>query len=440
MEKRALFLGSNRALKRTLVGGIKKTRKTVVDCHRSSVIKCTGHVIKVDLHGLTHSSHADFNGKIPLHLGNLTSLISPDLSWMFFHAENLKWLSRLILLRCLDLSSAELSSASANWFHIINKLCFITELYMNWCHLSPLVPFSLTSILQEYSVSLNLKKKNHLSIRRTNGDNNLTEEFDSIVETLCGYAQMELQTLDLSCNALWGSSSGICLFSRFPLLGYLGPHSNIRLLSNLKFVDLSDNSLEGNICDKHFSGLLGYGACTSLLSGEIPNDYWKYMYHLEFLNMSNNKLSGTLPSFDELQQVRMLTPQHTWGILNSGKPLPQNCPGDQALVNSVTEESFGEKGEDDNSYAFCIHQHNSPVHYRVPGIQQRCLFSVTGRHKGQNLCGNFWKCLEGIQKLMVSTSQSTSSLSLYDYNTLYDNSLSVANFHLTLLICTVKRN
>jgi len=57
-------------------------------------------------------------------------------------------------------------------------------------------------------------------------DNNLTEEFDSIVESLCGYAQMELQTLDLSWNALWGSSSAICLFSRFPLLRYLGPRSN----------------------------------------------------------------------------------------------------------------------------------------------------------------------------------------------------------------------
>ncbi|KAI4986116.1 hypothetical protein ZWY2020_018746 [Hordeum vulgare] len=69
---------------------------------------------------LTGSS---FGGRIPPHLGNLSHLVSLDLSFQLhgFCSPDLTWLSRLRKLQYLDMSEVDLS-ANVNWADVVNML------------------------------------------------------------------------------------------------------------------------------------------------------------------------------------------------------------------------------------------------------------------------------------------------------------------------------
>ena len=58
-------------------------------------------------------SHANFAQTVPTKLGNLSNLLSLDLSGSYYelNSGNLEWLSRLSSLRLLDLSFVDLSEA-----------------------------------------------------------------------------------------------------------------------------------------------------------------------------------------------------------------------------------------------------------------------------------------------------------------------------------------
>jgi len=174
-------------------------------------------------------SNAGFMGEIPHHLGNLTSLIYLDLGAQciscrheqILHAENLSWLSRLTFLRYLDLSYADLSKASAQWFHIIIRLSFLTDLGMGWCSLSPTIPSSLLYINSTRSLRTLHLNGNHFGFSVFQWLFNLSRINTHLVDVDLSYNQLEGPIPDLFSN-----------------------------LKHLAFLDLSWNNLQGRLPEK----------------------------------------------------------------------------------------------------------------------------------------------------------------------------------------------
>ena len=78
---------------------------------------------------------ANFGRNIPFQLGNLSNLQYPDLSWNNFNKlENIEWLPQLSSLEYLRMDAVNLSKAN-NWLHVVNRLPYLTSLFLRFCNL-----------------------------------------------------------------------------------------------------------------------------------------------------------------------------------------------------------------------------------------------------------------------------------------------------------------
>lgn len=266
-------------------------------------------------------SNTGLNGTIPKQLGNLSSLISIDLSNNFCletddldrlsHLSSYKFVNRLFYhdLSCKDLRGSFPSCYASG------EETSLVHLDTSFNHLQGMIPKNLEN-LQSLQV-LDLSRNNLsgevlidftklLSLKELRLSNNGLN--GSLPESIGKLFKLEL--LDVSSNSLDGIVTEVHLLN----------------LSLLRHLDLSFNSLSLNftsssssVCRPTFQlDTLKLSSCKMLegtfpqwlqtqkklshldvsnasISESIPNWFWNISYNLRYLNLSSNQINGIVP-------------------------------------------------------------------------------------------------------------------------------------------------
>ncbi|XP_058004706.1 receptor-like protein EIX2 [Hevea brasiliensis] len=275
-------------------------------------------------------SGCNFIGTIPYQLGNLTRLVSLDLSFNNFDkVESLMFLSHLPALKHLEMRYTNLRQTT-DWLRAINMLHSLLNLHLSGCGLSVVIPPPLSLAnsskslaiidfcVNEFSssifpwllnfnnslLSLNLEL-NQLQgqIPDTFGNMIALQHLNLAFNHLEGRIPISLgnpfslETLDLSWNNLTGEVPNLSNFSfikelRLPMNKLNGSLTeSTDLLSNLEVMDISSNSMNGVISDIHFLTLSKLRHLDISLNSFTLNlsSYWVPPFQLDILIMSSCK-------------------------------------------------------------------------------------------------------------------------------------------------------
>jgi Leucine-rich repeat (LRR) protein len=157
-------------------------------------------------------SNAGSMGTITHQLANLSNLHSLNIQCFSLQVDNLQWLSHLSLLEFLDLSMVNLSKAS-NWIQVMNTLPSLSKLCLSSCELDN----------RSFAFYVNFSSLIVLVLDPSN--NSIS---DSVFDKIQSLSQ--LTYLDLSRNELEGK-----------IPRFLGNFCNLQAL------DLSFNNLWGGV-------------------------------------------------------------------------------------------------------------------------------------------------------------------------------------------------
>ncbi|KAL0398448.1 UNVERIFIED_CONTAM: putative LRR receptor-like serine/threonine-protein kinase [Sesamum radiatum] len=206
-------------------------------------ITCSSRHLRV---AAINISNMDLSGLIPPQLGNLSFLVSLDLSGNKFQGDLPEELANLKRLRFISFSFNRFSGKIPSWFGALPNL---QELLLENCSFTGSIPPSLTNI-------------------------------------------SKLETLDLMSNSLDGM---------IPV--------EIGNLHNLKVLKLRENQLSGSIPASIFniSTLEKVDFTTNDLSGNLPANMCRHVSRLKYFSVFSNQLYGQIPStIDQCSQLQTL--------------------------------------------------------------------------------------------------------------------------------------
>ncbi|KAM7489903.1 hypothetical protein LguiB_027387 [Lonicera macranthoides] len=268
-----------------------------------------------------------FVGRVPHQLGNLTSLRFLNLGRNYnLTVKNLEWLSDLRLLRHLDLNWIDLQKVDL--LQSIARLSFLSSLDLSVCNLPGIISHSL-HLTNFSSIPLSIIHLSSNSFTNSSSYNWLFNFSSSLVDVdmsgnpLGGSIpdafgnMMSLESLRLSNCAFEGEIPKS--FKNLSRIRSLVLHSNnltvqlpeilqTLLASNnsLEILDLTENKVSGSISDfTSFSSLRQLMVGSNKLNGSFPKCFGQSS-PLEYLDLSENELNGSLPDLTSFPSLRYL--------------------------------------------------------------------------------------------------------------------------------------
>ncbi|KAL8459334.1 hypothetical protein ACS0TY_036721 [Phlomoides rotata] len=271
----------------------------------------------------------------------ITNLLSLDLSWNSFYGP-IPTISNATKLHHIDLSANNFNSSNPNWFYLCKDLEYV----------------DLSSNLQSGTISNSIANLTSLNTLLASGNQlsgHLTYQFGEF---------KSLRILDLGTN----SFSGAIPFS----IGELSSLEVLRLndnkftgtlpeslgqLFNLQILFIHDNLLEGIVTETHFANLTkleelyAYGNHLTLnvssnwnppfqlkylqiaswnLGEDSPIPSWiEEQKNIEYLDLSNTGISGSIPSWVWTIPILTLSNNHLHGKIQIADTMSLNLGGNQ---------------------------------------------------------------------------------------------------------------
>ncbi|CAL9049296.1 unnamed protein product [Musa banksii] len=259
-----------------------------------------GKFVRLNIGNLTNLVYLDLSynnivGWIPPSIGNLTNLVHLDLSRNNIVGWIPPSIGNLTNLVHLDLSMNNISGYIPE---TLGTLIHMEELFLSNNHISGQIPKKIGKLhyLQNLDISYN----------------NLSGQIPTMLGDQCN-----LTVLDLSHNNIGGELTnlfyGLSTCSQGASISFLVLKGNnltgiipssMGQLSQLHKVDLSSNSLAGNITEAHFlnlTSLLELIIASNSLNVILPND-WRPPFSAITIDMSFCHLRGKLPEWFQTQQ------------------------------------------------------------------------------------------------------------------------------------------